>query len=414
MDADNGASKLRHDFLNKLVPDDGTEHLWHGYPDECLAFSSFADSLVALILYRSWGIQPPITVVRKAIIVDFVSERQAQAETSLGHGWNSAWEFPMGVSNTVHSRVETNEQNAKIGRHLSLIGTAMTNEDFFRAAGEKLLDVHSCHDPMCKICPTRTRRALTDVFQILATGTKQSEVHLFAAWIPSDDLVEPLAADGITIVTHHLDEIPKRDLEANRFYHIWDGTEQQGHEFREKVWAPAWMTPKDMPLNRILRRHELILDTLIRSQDYLIKDLVYGLVLDGLVYIPRTRAEDLAQVHKMLRSDPTWGEFRKGVSSRINAETEKWFDGSNLPSDDVPFAAPWPFDDDWPFPQQEQIRVLPRDVVALGRIEATTLSGERLQLPVAAESEILRILLAQDYRAQRNDALVKSACGVKD
>ncbi len=61
----------------------------------------------------------------------------------------SLWrdEIPMGVCNTVHSRVETNEQNAKLGRRLSLIGTAMTNEDFFRAAGEKLLDVHSWGPP---------------------------------------------------------------------------------------------------------------------------------------------------------------------------------------------------------------------------------------------------------------------------
>jgi hypothetical protein len=239
---------MGHDFLNTLVPDDGSEHLWHGYPDECFSFSSFADSLVALILYDAWGIQPPITVVRKAIVVDFVSERQAQAEASLGHGWNGAWEFPMGVANTVHSRVETNEQNAEICRQLSVIGTAITNDDFFHAVGEKLLDVHSCQDKSCNICTTRATRGLADVFQILATGTKESEVHLFAKWTPGSDLIEPLRADGITIVAHPLSEIPSRALEANRCYHIWDGTEQQAHEFREAIWAPVWMKPSDMPL----------------------------------------------------------------------------------------------------------------------------------------------------------------------
>jgi hypothetical protein len=240
---------MGHDFLNTLVPDDGSEHLWHGYPDECFSFSSFVDSLVALILYDAWGIQPPITVVRKAIVIDFVSERQAQAEASLSHGWNGAWEFPMGVANTVHSRVETNEQNAEIGRHLSLIGTAMTNEDFFRAVGEKLLDVHSCQDKSCNICTKRATRGLADVFQILSTGTKESQVHLFAKWTPNEDLIEPLRADGITIVARPLSEIPSRALEANRCYHIWDGTEQQGHEFREAIWAPSWMKPSDMPLS---------------------------------------------------------------------------------------------------------------------------------------------------------------------
>jgi hypothetical protein len=234
---------MRHDFLNKVVPDDDSEHLWHGYPDECFSFSSFADSLVALILYGCWAIQPPITVVRKAIIVDFVSERQTQAEFSLGHGWNGAWEFPMGVVNTVHRRVETNEQNAEIGRHLSVIGTAMIQQDFHSAVGEKLIDVHSCQDKACIICTTRTRRGLADVIQILAGGTKESDVHLFAKWKPSEDLIEPLCADGITIIAHPLDAIPSRDLEANRYYHIWDGTEQQAHEFREAIWAPSWMEP---------------------------------------------------------------------------------------------------------------------------------------------------------------------------
>ena len=295
----------------------------------------------------------------------------------------------------MHRRVETNEQNAKIGRHLSLIGTAMRDEDFFRAAGEKLLDVHSYHDPLCKFCRTRTRRALPDVFEILVTGTEQSEVHLIAAWIPSDDLLHPLAADGITIVAHSLDVIPRRAVEANHFYHIWDGTEQQGHEFRGAIWAPDWMNP-DIPLNRMLRKHELIFETIMKNADYLIRNLVYGEVLGSLVYIPRIRAEDLVQVHTILRANPTWGEFRDGVSPRINAETGKWFEGSHLPSYDEPFAAPWPFDDDLPFPQQEQIQVLPRDVITLSQIKTTTLSGERLEIPIAAEFTILKILLTQD------------------
>jgi hypothetical protein len=266
---------IKHDFLNKLVPDDDSEHLWHGYPDECFSFSSFVDSLVALILYGGWGIQPPITVVRKAIIVDFVSERQTQAEGSVCHGWNGAWEFPMGVANTVHGRVETNEQNAEIGRHLSVIGSAMTQQDFHHAVGEKLLDIHSCPDKSCKICTTRTSRGLADVFQILAGGTKESDVHLFAKWTPSEDLIESLRADGITIIAHPLDAIPSRALKANRSYHIWDGTEQQAHEFREAIWAPSWMKPSDMPLSPAMWNRIIIADVISSYQNSLTKDLVY-------------------------------------------------------------------------------------------------------------------------------------------
>ena len=119
-------------------------------------------------------------------------------------------------------------------------------------------------------------------------------------------------------------------------------------------------------------------------------------MLGSLVYIPRIRAKDLVQVHTILRANPTWGEFREGVSPRINAETEKWFEGSHLPSYDEPFAAPWPFDDDLPFPQQAQIQVLPRDVITRSQIKTTTLSGERLEIPIAAEFTILKILLTQD------------------
>jgi len=195
---------MRHDFLNEL-PDDGTEHLWHGYPDECFAFTSFTDSLVAQVLYGGWAIQPPITVVQMALVVDFVSEREAEAEASLAHGWNGTWEYPTGVANTVHSRVEINEQNARIGRHFSLIASAITQEQFHHAVGEKLLDVHTCPDKeRCDVCRGRIPRGLGDALQILATGTRQEKVHLFARWSPSEELAKLLEADGIKLVPHRL------------------------------------------------------------------------------------------------------------------------------------------------------------------------------------------------------------------
>jgi hypothetical protein len=239
---------MKHDFLVKGA-DDGTEHLWHGYPDECFAMTSFADSLVGYILRNGWWVQQPVTVVRKAMVVDFVSERQAQAEASLPHGWNGSWEFPMGIVNTVYARTETNEQNARIDRHLTLIATSMTHEDFHKKVGEKLLDVHTCPDKKnCKTCKGRISRGLADVFQLLAAGTGESEVHLFSNWAPSSELRQVLRADGVRLVHHQLFKIPFADRNANRSYHIWDGTEDQGHEFREAVGhrrgANSWCTEK--------------------------------------------------------------------------------------------------------------------------------------------------------------------------
>jgi hypothetical protein len=229
----------RHDFLNQLK-DDGSERLWHGYPDECFSFTSFADSLVAHVMYGGWSVQPPVTIVRMALVVDFISAREDEAEASLPHGWGECWEFPMGVTSTRHS-TPVNVQNERNQRHLTLIGTAMTRDDFHRAISEKLLDVQSCPDKLsCELCQERAPRGLGDVFSILAEGTAQSEVHLFSRWMPSENLANSLAADGIRIVAHPLSAIPTADLKANKHYHIWDGSEDQAHEFRSVVWAPAW------------------------------------------------------------------------------------------------------------------------------------------------------------------------------
>jgi hypothetical protein len=103
------------------VPDDGSEHRSHGYPDECYSLTTFADSPVALA-YES-------------------------------------------------ARRETNEQNAFIERHMLFMGTAMLVEDVHREVIEQQLDVHSCHEKDCAICAGRFSRGLAEAFQILADGT---------------------------------------------------------------------------------------------------------------------------------------------------------------------------------------------------------------------------------------------------
>jgi hypothetical protein len=368
---------MTHDFLVKLK-DDGSEHLWHGYPDECSALTSFADSLVAHVLDRGWWIQPPISVVRKAFVIDFVSEREAQAEASLLHGWNGTWEFPMGVVNTVYSRTEVNEQNARIERQLTLISTAMTIQEFHTAVGEKLLDVHSCPDrKRCDKCKGRIPRGLADVFQLLSTGTNESEIHLFSEWTPGDELVAILDADGVRIIHHDLTEIPLADLNANRSYHIWDGTENQAHEFREAVWAPAWR-----------------------------KQLVYGEAFGGLLFFRRVDAEDLAQYNKLRQTVETWGEFRRRVSPRILAEISDE-ETAAIPDEDS-FKDHDPTNDNWPFPNSDQLEFLPDDVVELGEVGCTG-EGDRLDLPLEKEDEIVSRLRCHGYDVERDDALISAA-----
>jgi hypothetical protein len=226
-------------FLATSPPDDG-ERRSHGYPDECYALTTFADSLVALAYEAVWVLQPPIVDLRNAIVVDFISETEAHAESSIEHGWNGAWELPMGAVSTVHGRRETNPQNALIERHMLFLGTAMTMGDFHRKVVERLIDVHTCREPGCEICRNRFPRGLAESLQILADGTEQVAVHLFSKWHPSNELRRRLLNDQIEIRWHHFSEIPAHDMEANRTYSIWDGTPPQEKEFLESVWAPAW------------------------------------------------------------------------------------------------------------------------------------------------------------------------------
>jgi hypothetical protein len=227
-------------YLAAPAPDAGAEHLWHGYPDECYSFTSFADSLVALAWGYGWYPQPPYVRLRNAMIVDFASQSEAEAEASIATGWNGAWEFPMGTVATVRERIEVNAQNARLTRHLTLIATGMPIDEFHHDVIEPLLDPHTCPHPSCGTCKRRGARRLEDVFVTLGDGTGQRAVQLFSAWRPSAKLLARADAAGIEIRQHPLDEIPGEDLEANRHYHLWDGTPLQAQQFRKTVWAPAW------------------------------------------------------------------------------------------------------------------------------------------------------------------------------
>lgn len=227
-----------HAYMASPQNDGGEEHLSHGYPDECYAFTTFADSLVALAWGYEWYVQPPMVDLRNAIVVDFSSNTEDEAEASIARGWNGAWEFPMGVVNTVASRTETNAQNARLDRHLTLIGTAMRQDEFRVAVIDPLLDART--HPGCSTCSQKPNRGLGDIFAILAEGTDQAAVQLFSKWLPSQELREFLGRKHISLNHHPLRSIPRDDLQANRVYHIWDGTPLQAEEFRTIVWAPAW------------------------------------------------------------------------------------------------------------------------------------------------------------------------------
>jgi len=227
-------------FLAAPQPDVDQNLMFHGFPDECYAYTVFADSLVALAWQCGWYHQPPMVDARNAIVVDFASSTEAEAEASIPHGWNGPAEFPMGVIGTVKSREAVTAQTDRVERHLSLIATGMRFDEFQRAVISPLLDRRTCPDTGCPRCAERDLRGLADVFGTLADGTDQRVIHLFSRWKPSDGLIHRLDDGDVEIVHHPLSSIPSADLEANRHYHVWEGTPLQAEAFRNALWAPAW------------------------------------------------------------------------------------------------------------------------------------------------------------------------------
>ncbi len=227
-----------HDFIS-IATDVGGRRIPLGYPDECLDFISFAGAIGSLVTHGDWILQP-FTQKMLAIVVDFASDTEQDAEASLAEGWNGAWEFPMGSMNTVRSYVETNEQNALIERHLAFIATGQTMRDFSWKVMRKLHDTHSCKGPDCVVCQGRFPRDLAMTLALLADGTGCPTVHLFSKWEPSVGLRALLEEANIRVQWNPLNAIPAADLEANRYYTIWDGTESQYFDFLNRFWAPSW------------------------------------------------------------------------------------------------------------------------------------------------------------------------------
>ncbi len=93
------------------------------------------------------------------------------------------------------------------------------------------------------------------------------------------------------------------------------------------------------------------------------KILVYGLAEDGLVFLTLTRPHDLAQMYEARRTAKTWGDFRRRISPRMFKEIAN-FDRDPIPDSDS-LADHDPVSDYWPFPNSEQLDILPDDGTAV-------------------------------------------------
>ena len=139
------------------------------------------------------------------------------------------------------------------------------------------------------------------------------------------------------------------------------------------------------------------------------KDLVYGDAVGNLVFMTRARAEDLAAMRSAKSAAKTWGDFKRLAPASIVLEVNRMMAGDES-GDDDPVAIPGYEDGDWPFPQQEQIQLLPDDVIQLGDIGQTIYNGERLDFAAEREAEIVAKLEMHGFHVERDDKLVQAAC----
>lgn len=138
------------------------------------------------------------------------------------------------------------------------------------------------------------------------------------------------------------------------------------------------------------------------------RDLVYGKAYGGLLFFTRRRAEDFAGFYEALNTAKTWGDFRRLAPSRILKEIRTWVEDFDLIPATDPMSEHDPRTIFWPFPNSEQLEILPDDVIALGEYSDTG-EGDRLDLPIEEEAEIVRRLRAHRFNVERNDELIAAA-----
>jgi hypothetical protein len=143
---------------------------------------------------------------------------------------------------------------------------------------------------------------------------------------------------------------------------------------------------------------------------------VVGVFQDGVVVLPREEAERLAVLNDALATASTWGQLLDAIDPRDAREAvELAFDDETQLDRDAPFDAEeiGAFTDgDWPtWPAAAMLEWLPADVIALGRVERTAISGDMLELPGDRLDEVVERLTASGVTVERDNDVVGRACG---
>ena len=143
--------------------------------------------------------------------------------------------------------------------------------------------------------------------------------------------------------------------------------------------------------------------------------VVYGVVGEGLVFIPYDIAQELAMLR---RGFATWIEARQSVApSRWLDIVERVEDEhGRTPNDDErydPERIRGYSDGDWPeWPAQLMIEWMPASVLdQFGRSVDSTLSGAYAELDPSVESQVVAALEAEGWICIKDEALTLAASG---
>lgn len=144
--------------------------------------------------------------------------------------------------------------------------------------------------------------------------------------------------------------------------------------------------------------------------------LIYGDTGDGLVFIERELAQDLAT----LRGNyDTWGQAYAALSPSCWREIEAQLENAEVPVPDLmdPYdldIVPGYADGDWPeWPKQLMLTWMPKPVIEqFGTAEASVFNGDFLSIDPKFEPEVVAALEAAGWSCVKDELLARAASGV--
>jgi len=146
--------------------------------------------------------------------------------------------------------------------------------------------------------------------------------------------------------------------------------------------------------------------------------LVYGVVADMLVLLPKSTADYLVATLHAIHFSRTWGEFKKSAPAEAYQEVVEILEENDeeeppprnlFDSDDI-----FDFTDgDWPeWPAQLMLGYIPEEIrQAYGIIQVSTLNGPFLEINPTREKEVIKALEERGFTCLKDDRLLNAASG---